>query len=1025
MSLDETQQPSYHVKATAYDVVPLREKKDVEVGESLKSATSEQTWTRQQKVTNSREEARSLRDSAPHQERDVDDRPQASATLPLPPIRPNKTQNVSAPSKSPSSPAPRFNEESIQESHVRAKPDESQYEGSFPTPPDSGPESVKRPPHPAPVTPSKAMSHRPISHFSPTNLTPGKGSLVRSASNLSLSTSDGSSKRSKNPPRKTQKQMARDSPDSFGEPVVQRRLAPIQVLEGIMAADARDNESLENNEPEQEAEEIRESQPRMGEQAEREVSAITDQQPDFIRFPAKVAESTDASSPLARRPPSPSPALEKLDQASAPSTSPPHQPRFRTLLASGTTSSSAEQSHLFSSQAEGYGATQPSPHPMHFVATQAVSLPARLESPRTPPKPACSIQKPSATRSGSGPSVPLHRRLGPTIPRQESPAVRGNTGVVVPSRSSDHDARTRGLNSPSTPDAKRIRSEAKSTPRKTFHRNDSWISSVANDPYLQEDTYIDEPVASTSHQTSPHRAIVSTPTKASLAGPPRSSAQVVTSSHVKQRASADPNPLRSAPAVAPDDEQSNAATDFEPTFLNQRTLPTLPPSRPTVTKYGTKRNRPAKSFGQAEANESEREDTPIATQSKAAAAPVLDAIDVRYKDGVQKTTAKSPSMASETDSSPAAEDPNDNTYRPPRTDGKERNAKAKTSEGSTAKRPRLKPNRFSGAGLRTLKRSTPLANGATSSLTSLPATSQTFGLRVFGWWASTKAYYPGVISASDGSRFRVDFLDGTYGYATLDRLRLCLLRVGDLIKPTDEINGQKYTELEVEEDWKGGDAPIKVAMKGESVGIIHLKNLYIRQAAVNKSFGDRLVSANLLGDLPPPSSSRRTASPVKTSRPSNVFAGKVFLITSATGESRQTSQDDLRDEIVSHGGRVEDDWRNLLDLPEDGFGSTLHNRDTPFLLAQGNMTIMKPKLMAALAKGIPCIAPEYVGAAVQRVSAYQGSSLTTECRLERVPGICRAIGSTIPSFLAVGRSGLGRPRLGTEIGATSGQAFRR
>ena len=252
---------------------------------------------------------------------------------------------------------------------------------------------------------------------------------------------------------------------------------------------------------------------------------------------------------------------------------------------------------------------------------------------------------------------------------------------------------------------------------------------------------------------------------------------------------------------------------------------------------------------------------------------------------------------------------------------------------------------------------------AKTSVTSLPSLAPSAGLPVFAWWGHDRSYYPGVVAGSRDDKIHVKFLDGDEASMSVDRLRRCELHKGDLVRPKVPIDGRNYKEVELEKDWDGAEAPLKVAFEGKSIGVVPLKKISIRQFIVNATFGDRLIHPGILGIAPRP---RATTSPIKGFDKPGALSGSVFLLSSASG-THQKVEDDLSGRITRNGGRVINDWTDLFNLPQDGFGSALRKTQIPFVLALGDKAVMSAKTMAALAKGIPCLAAEYIEEAIRRV----------------------------------------------------------
>ena len=356
----------------------------------------------------------------------------------------------------------------------------------------------------------------------------------------------------------------------------------------------------------------------------------------------------------------------------------------------------------------------------------------------------------------------------------------------------------------------------------------------------------------------------------------------------------------------------------------------------------------------------------------------------------------------DSDSSPAPEDTEDYTYRPvPKGKGvrgkshqrattapantdlkrKGRNVSARPSVTSASSKPPSKrpPSPFDNDKPATHKkqRISPRAKQRASSISSLstpsahisppflPHPPRHFDFRVLGWWQQLKAYFPGTVTERIGDKFHVDFDDSTSKDLAIDRLRRLELRKGEIVRGNEELFGKGI--LEVEEDVSGAAEHVRLKQDGETIGLVSIVEISVADSFIKKHFNDRMVKLEDLGI--DPTRGVDSLSPSKA-RSGKVFSGKCFLITSNGSDAPPKDQESLSDTIRRHGGKVLDDWPRLFDLPNDHFGSNLNSGlPAPFLLAVGGEG-MKPKIIAALASGIPYLSSKYVADAIIKVRPF-------------------------------------------------------
>jgi len=419
-----------------------------------------------------------------------------------------------------------------------------------------------------------------------------------------------------------------------------------------------------------------------------------------------------------------------------------------------------------------------------------------------------------------------------------------------------------------------------------------------------------------------------------------------TTSAAPQSTTADVSSPITAPAVA-------EATYVDPTLTS---LPPPAPKRPTPVKYGAKA-APVKEVSPVPTPTPGGLATPPPTAGPSKSPHVSPARSsspqpAPTKSGRIPKRKRRESSASMSTSSSSSEDVDihDESYRPavkPVT-----NIKGKGKATNPLKR--LKQGTRSGSGSNTTSASNSgkEAAGSTTPLTEVSdIPDRPFVLAC--WYPN---WFIGRVRGIEQGKYDVDYEDGTHSLVAVDRVRRGILRVGDKIKSEDH-KGEEFT---VVEQWDGDERGVKV--KGHRLA---LSRVYLRQAVIKSDFQDRIVTPQDLGfDFEPPAPSRPSmnTSTKSISTTSDIFAGKIFFITSTSSASvaNRNNQRDAASQITRNGGKFVEKWHDLFDLPTSGFGSTLTSTSAPFLIQETSQTSLTPKALISLAKGIPCLSMAYI-----------------------------------------------------------------
>lgn len=429
--------------------------------------------------------------------------------------------------------------------------------------------------------------------------------------------------------------------------------------------------------------------------------------------------------------------------------------------------------------------------------------------------------------------------------------------------------------------------------------------------------------------------------------------------------------------VGPPPGHPMEATYIDPTITS---LPPPAPRRSTPRQYGkqkvTERHSPSSPTPRGPATpestagpprlpskaDIEMEDAGSTSRSPAPPGPARPTTTKSGRVPKRKRRDSSASMSGSSSSSEEL-DPLDESYRPVLKTA----SKLKSRSSSKAVNPNLKrvkrDSRSSSTSCRTSgSTSVSAAAGPSIPLTTPPPSSPPISNYVLAYWHPN--WFVGRVRGMDSGRYEIDFEDETFTDVATDRVRRGILRKGDKVKTTEN----KLDEYEVMEDWHGEQRGVKV----RGGRYIPLKKLFVRNAVVKSDFTDRIITPRELGfdadSLPPPV--RTVSGPIKpaVSTPSSdIFSGKVFIITSMhTADSKYQARQKrfIDDKIVRNGGKYCDQWEDLFDLPASGFGSTLASTSAPFLLQETQSAALTPKMLVSLAKGIPCLSVSYVDDAI-------------------------------------------------------------
>lgn len=329
----------------------------------------------------------------------------------------------------------------------------------------------------------------------------------------------------------------------------------------------------------------------------------------------------------------------------------------------------------------------------------------------------------------------------------------------------------------------------------------------------------------------------------------------------------------------------------------------------------------------------------------------------------RKVFSPSPSISGASESSSAPEDMEDNSYRP-RKRAKKPVAKQERQPSRKSKREAtVESNAQAEASKRcasaTRSRSSRAASTAVAPTAAPTPTQQSPAdepLRVLALWSKTRDYYVGTVVARNKTGYRVSFDDGLTRSVSEDKLRLLEIREGERVWC-----GEKAYTMSADYDGES-DRVVARDMKRREEFTILTKQLAILPEDIDKHYGDRLVPLiELVSRFPVISGTKRSSltsvSESQTHTPLAEFQGKVFLITGDTS-------DNVKSKIMAHGGVVVSDWESVFTIRDDSYELSVSG--VPFLIQSAEVgTTMTPKVMAALAAGVPIVSARYVDAAIE------------------------------------------------------------
>lgn len=260
--------------------------------------------------------------------------------------------------------------------------------------------------------------------------------------------------------------------------------------------------------------------------------------------------------------------------------------------------------------------------------------------------------------------------------------------------------------------------------------------------------------------------------------------------------------------------------------------------------------------------------------------------------------------------------------------------------------------------------------------------------RVFALWRQDGHFYSGTVySHEEGSNYLVEFDDNTQSVVTIDQMRLCELRVGDIVMYTS--HKRIWKVVDVIKFKSNGLVSIRLN-EDEELEEAHVSELKIANKTITYAWKDRTISPESIITVVDPIKLNSSPTPSKLSVLSaqsgrgsrlNFLAKTGLVVTLTAGNSnREEDKGKVVHDVKASGGVIIEDWASLIRM--EGKHSYTNNRwvigkndvkwigkddiERVFLLADD--ANQKAKFLIALALGIPCLSVSWLHESVLLVS---------------------------------------------------------
>lgn len=249
--------------------------------------------------------------------------------------------------------------------------------------------------------------------------------------------------------------------------------------------------------------------------------------------------------------------------------------------------------------------------------------------------------------------------------------------------------------------------------------------------------------------------------------------------------------------------------------------------------------------------------------------------------------------------------------------------------------------------------------------------------RVYAWWRADSHYYSGAVQAAvpgSTTRFQIYFDDESKADVDIDKLRRCILRVGDEVvvkdtkaKVTNVDDFASRSVVTVRMDYADEDDTMEV----------ELRDTAIASRTIASHWKDRTLQTHDITTVERPTVKREDPSSTAASTYPRRLMHKTGFVVSLSTVNGDDQKARITKCIKASGGRHIDDWPEVFSLEGEASDERWvaepkdikwkgTNISRIFLLADEENH--KPKYLIALALGIPCLKVSWLTEAIARVS---------------------------------------------------------
>jgi hypothetical protein len=255
--------------------------------------------------------------------------------------------------------------------------------------------------------------------------------------------------------------------------------------------------------------------------------------------------------------------------------------------------------------------------------------------------------------------------------------------------------------------------------------------------------------------------------------------------------------------------------------------------------------------------------------------------------------------------------------------------------------------------------------------------------RVFALWRPDGHFYSGDVQAHEGgTQYLINFDDGTEAKVNIDQMRLCELRVGDIVRFPNSTRNCKVVDM-----GKFDSEQLVGVSVDDEIEELRISEITIAPKTIAYAWKDRTLTPDSIVTAKPtelsPTPSTIASGPSARSNRRRILAKTGLVITLSSGNNQwEKDKENIMAAVKNTGGIVIDDWASIFRM--EGRHSHSNNRwfieksdvkwigrddiERVFLLADN--ANQKPKFLTALALGIPCVCVSWLHDSVSVVSRF-------------------------------------------------------